>query len=91
MIFLANNDCPYVEQGAPPSAYPISRVIEGDMSGWGGVFTGGLIRSLFIAPGLALSGIRGKQLITASLLSSATITSGLFVLYALRKKGIVRF
>ena len=91
MLSFADNNCPYVESGAPPSAYPISRVIEGDMAGWGGVFTGGLIRSLFIAPGLSLSGIRGKQLITASLLSSATITAGLFVLYGLRKKGIARF
>lgn len=87
---LVKGCCPYTEKDAPPTVYAVSRVIEGDRGGWPKVITGALQRSLFIAPGLALAGIRGEKLLKGSLYGSAAVTGFLFVMYALRKKGILR-
>ena len=88
---LVKGCCPYVERDAPPTAYAVSSAIEGEKGAWGRVLYGALQRSLFIAPGLALAGIRGGKLVRGSLYSSATITGFILLTYVLRKKGIVRF
>jgi len=80
-----------VEPGAPPSAYPVAAVIEGEPGGWPGVIWGTVKRSAFVAPGLALAGIRGKQLVLGSVYSSLGITAALFALYLARKNGYVEF
>lgn len=80
----------YVERGAPPSSYAIASVMEGEPEGPGRVIVGTLQRSLFIAPGLALAGLRGESLVKSALLASASITGCLFGLYALRRGGYIR-
>lgn len=84
-------EAPYVEPQAPPSSYPVAAVIEGEPGGWPKVITGTIKRSVFIAPGLALAGIRGKQLVLGSIYSSVVVTAWLFGLYLARKKGYVEF
>lgn len=80
----------YIRKNSPPSSYAIAAVIEGEKGGWPRTIGQTLQRSLFIAPGLALAGIKGPQLIKGSIYSSATITGFLFGLYILRKKGVLK-
>ena len=84
-------EAPYVEPDAPPSSYPVAAVLEGEPGGWPGVILGTVKRSVFIAPGLALAGIRGKKLVLGSVYSSAVVTAWLFALYLARKKNYVEF
>ena len=88
---LVKGCCPYIRPKSPPSSYAVAGTLEGERGAWGRVFIGTLQRSLFIAPGLAMAGVRGNQLVKGSLYSSATITGFIFITYILRKKGIVRF
>jgi len=84
-------EAPYVEPGAPPSSYPVAAVLEGEPGGWPAVAWGTVKRSAFIAPGLALAGIRGKQLVLGSVYASLGITAALFALYLARRKRYVEF
>lgn len=80
-----------IKPKSPPSHYAIADVLDGKKGSLFRVFGGTLQRSLFIAPGLALADVRGKQLVKGALLSSLSITTGLFILYALRKADILSF
>lgn len=75
----------YIEPKSPPSSYAIAGVLEGERGAWGKVLVGTAQRSAFLAPGLALAGVRGERLVSASLLGSLSITASLFVLYAGRR------
>jgi hypothetical protein len=83
--------CPYLAPKSPPSSYAVAGVLEGERGAWNRVAFGTLQRSLFIAPGLAMAGIRGGELVKGSLYSSLSITGFIFLTYILRKKGIIRF
>ncbi len=80
----------YIEKKSPPSSYAIAGVLEGEPGSMGRVIIGTLQRSLFLAPGLGLSGLRGEQLVRAALLGSASITASLFGLYTLRRGGYIK-
>ena len=62
---------------------------EGDPTGWLQVAAATGLRSLFVMPGLALAGVRGRKLVVASLAGSVGITLALFAVYGLRRAGIV--
>lgn len=84
--------CPqaFVEPGSPPTSYAVAGVLNGEPGAWGRVAWGVLERSVFIAPGLYLAGVRGKTLATGSLLASASITTWLFALYGIRRREALR-
>ena len=67
----------------------MAAALEGEPGALGRVLIGTLQRSLFIAPGIALAGIRGEQLVKAALLGSAGVTGWLFLLYSLRRGGYI--
>lgn len=81
---------PYIEKKSPPSSYAIAGVLEGEPGSVGRVIFGTLQRSLFLAPGLGLAGLRGEQLVRSALLASASITGCLFGLYTLRRGGYIK-
>ncbi|MFQ5339938.1 MAG: class I SAM-dependent methyltransferase [Anaerolineae bacterium] len=54
---------PYVEKDSPPSSYAVAAALEKRPDAWGKVSSGTLQRALFLAPGLALAGVRGEQLV----------------------------
>ena len=63
----------------PPSTYAISSMVRGDPgSGWRVAYLTAA-RAVAIAPGLYLAGIKGKQLASASVLSSVAITTAIAV------------
>ena len=80
----------YIEKGSPPSSYAIAAALDKEPGSTGKVIMGTLMRSMFIAPGLGLSGLRGESLVRAALLGSASITASLFGLYTLRRKGYIK-
>jgi hypothetical protein len=74
-------------EGSPPTSYAAHEALKGTpqaIASFGGLT---LLRSLLIAPGLALMGVRGKQLLYGSLAASGFISiSALFYVFALNKK-----
>ncbi len=71
-----------VERGSPPTTYAILAMLEGEPGAEGRVVYGALQRSLFIAPGLYLAGVREpSKLICYSLSASASITACLIGYY----------
>jgi hypothetical protein len=87
---VADFICPeaIISPESPPSSYAIAGVLNGEDGAWGRVMTGSLQRSIFIAPGLLLAGIRGTRVITGSLLASASITAWLFAYYANQRDNV---
>lgn len=81
----------YVDPSSPPSSYAVASVYEGDPGAWPRVATGTLTRAFFILPGLALAGIRGRNLIVGSALGSVGITVALFALYGLKRAGVMKW
>lgn len=75
-----------LETQSPPSSYAISAVFDGEPGAWTRVAFTTALRSGFIAPGLYLSGARGKQLLFGSLLGSVSITAFLFLYYGIKRK-----
>jgi len=77
-------------EGSPPTSYAAHAVLQGNR---GSIFAFAgltLLRSLLIAPGLALAGIRGKKLFYGSLAGSGVI-SGVALAYVFmldRKKKL---
>jgi hypothetical protein len=80
----------YVEKDSPPSSYAVAAALEKRPGAWGKVASGTLQRALFLAPGLALAGVRGDQLVKGAVLGSMGITVWLFFLYSLRRRGYVK-
>jgi hypothetical protein len=81
---------PYIEKGSPPSSYAIAAALEKQRGSVGKVIGGTVMRSLAMAPGLALAGLRGQELMKAALLGSGSITMMLFGLYTLRRGGYIK-
>lgn len=81
----------YIDPNSPPSSYAVASVYEGDPNGWARVATATLMRAFFVAPGLAIAGVRGKKLVLGAVLGSAGITGALFVLYGLKRAGVMRW
>jgi len=72
IVPLGNADT--VPQGSPPSSYAAYAIVDGEP---GSIvrFAGlTILRALLIAPGVALAGVRGKQLILGSLAGSGLIS-----------------
>lgn len=72
---------PAIERYSPPTSYNIAALLRCEPGAWGPVLYGTLQRVLFIAPGLYLAGLRGRQLVKASALASASITASLIGYY----------
>lgn len=81
----------YVDPNSPPSSYAVAAVYEGDPAGWAKVATATALRAIFVAPGLAVAGIRGRKLLVGSLAASAGITTALFLLYGLKRAGVMKW
>lgn len=71
-------------QSQPPSDYAIDALVHGQPGGLPRTLGLTAARSLLIAPGLYLAGLRGRGLLTASVAASASITLGMLLLRALR-------
>lgn len=68
-------DTAHIPAGSPPTSYAAHAVVTGQ-SGALLRFVGfTLLRSLLIAPGIAIAGIRGKQLLWGSLAASGAISA----------------
>lgn len=81
----------YVDPNSPPSSYAVAAVYEGEPGSWAKVATATAMRAFFICPGLAIAGVRGRQLVYGSLLGSCGITAALFALYGLKRAGVMRW
>jgi hypothetical protein len=75
----------YVDQQSPPSSYAIAGALEGEPGAWGRVLLVTALRAFCIAPGLYLGGVRGKHVVTGSVMAAVTITGALFMLYGLKR------
>jgi len=71
-------------RGSPPSTYAIQALLEGQEGALWRVGRVTLTRTLLIAPGLYLTGLRGRDLVRGSLYASASISAGLLLYYAFR-------
>jgi hypothetical protein len=84
---------PYIRPESPPTSYAIASFLDGEPGGGWRVISGAATRALFLAPGLWLGlkladvKVTGKQVATASLVGSATITAMLVLYYSFRKAG----
>jgi hypothetical protein len=79
----------YVDRNSPPSSYAVASLLEGEPGAIGRVVEATFLRTLFVIPGLyAATPLRGKQLLTAALAGSASITLSLMIYYMLRKNGL---
>ncbi len=78
----------YVLPHSPPSSYAIADLIERRPGSVGRVAQLTVTRALFAAPGLWLAGVRGRQLLVASVAASATITAWLIAYYAARRRKL---
>jgi len=67
--------------GQLPSSESVQAVLNHEPNGWTKVVMSTVLRSVLIAPGVAVAGARGWKLVGGSLLSSATITAFLFIFY----------
>ena len=74
-----------VEAESPPSAYAIADLVEKKPGAAGRTFVLTLQRSLLIAPGLAVAGLRGEKLAVASVYASVGVTLALLFVYSMRK------
>jgi len=69
----------------PPSDYAIEALVRGRPGGLRRTVVLTAWRSLLIAPGLYVAGVRDKRLIWGSLAASASITLGMIAIRAARK------
>lgn len=81
---------PLLTANAPPSDYAIADMVNGVPGAAWRVAGLTLLRSLIIAPGLALVGVRGSKLVASSLVASGSVSLGMTLLYAIRKKNGTR-
>ena len=77
----------YVAPQSPPSSYAIAGVLDGERGAWGRVARATAERSVMIAPGLWLAGIRGRELLAGAALASVSITTVLFAHYWRKKRA----
>jgi hypothetical protein len=81
---------PPIAPNAPPSDYAIADLVNGVPGAVWRVAGLTLLRSLIIAPGLALMGMRGQKLVTSSLAASSTVSVSMALIYSVRKKNGTR-
>lgn len=81
----------YVDPSSPPSSYAVASVYEGDPGAWGRVVVATGLRTVFVLPGLAIAGVRGRQLLLGSFLGSVGITAALFALYGLKRAKVMQW
>lgn len=62
-------------EGSPPTSYAAHAALKGEPRALAAFAGLTLLRSLIIAPGLALAGIRGKTLVYGALAASGTISA----------------
>jgi hypothetical protein len=74
-----------VLRGDPPSTYCALAFVEGQPGAAWRFLGATLVRSLFIAPGLALVGQRGKQLVFGALGASVSISAILILFYGYQR------
>ena len=72
-----------MKRGSPPSSYAVLAVVEGQDGAVWDLATLTLLRSTFVLPGLYAVGLRGKDLVKASVAASASISAALLVWYAI--------
>lgn len=77
---------PYIEANAPPSSYAIADVIEARPGAWPRTVGLTAWRSVVIAPGLALAGVRGRRLVAGSIGASCVLTAYLLGYYWVAKR-----
>ncbi len=75
-----------VEAESPPSAYAISDLVQRKPGAVGRTFVLTLQRSLLIAPGLYVAGLRGRRLLIGSVYASVGVTLALAILYSFKKQ-----
>ncbi len=76
---------PITQRGDPPSTYCALAVVEGQPGAIWRFLGATLVRSLFIAPGLAFAGQRGKELAIDALAASASISTILLLFYGYQR------
>jgi hypothetical protein len=76
-----------MEEGAPPSDYAIEALVRGRPGGLSRTAVLTAWRSLLIAPGLYVAGVRGKCLAWGSVAASVSITLGMIAIRAARKRA----
>lgn len=77
----------YAQANLQPSASAVESVLNGEDGAWGRVALVTLMRAAGIAPGLWLGGIRGRQIVTGSVMAAVTITAALFAMYSIKRTG----
>ncbi len=80
----------YVDPKSPPSSYAVAAALEGEPYAMARVAGATAMRGLFIVPGLAFAGVRGKKLVLGAAYGAVGITVALFVLYGLRRSKIMK-
>lgn len=76
--------------GSPPSSYAIYDLVTGVPGALPRTIGLTAVRSIFIAPGLYLAGVRGWTLVKGSLLASAFISLGMIGLCAWKARCAVQ-
>ncbi len=86
IVPLGNADT--LPKGSPPSSYAAYAVLDGERGALLRFLGLTVLRSLLIAPGVAIMGIRGKQLVLGSLAGSGVISvSALGYVWYARKQA----
>jgi len=86
--------CPdaFVERESPPTSYAIAALLNGEPDGPFRLVKGILQRTIFIAPGLWVSGIREpKQLLLSTIVTSTSVSLFLIAFFALQRQGVIDF
>lgn len=75
VVPLGDGATEHVPLGSPPTSYAAYGVVTGQPGAILRMTAFTLLRSLILAPGLAIAGIRGRTLILSSVAGSVTMTS----------------
>ena len=76
-----------MKEGHPPSDYAIEALVRGRPGGLSRTVVLTAWRSLLIAPGLYVAGVRGKSLAWGSVAASVSITLGMIAIRVARKSA----
>lgn len=71
------------ERAAPPSVYAVQAFLEGQNGAVLRMAKATAMRTIVIAPGLYVAGLRGKDLVRATAYSAMSITAGLLLYYVI--------
>ena len=87
--YAAAMSCVCVAEGEPPSSYAIADLVEGRRGAIGRTIFLTASRVPWIFTGLALSGVRGQQLVVGSLVTSVALTTWITLFYLTGGRGEV--